>query len=211
MQKKQAQQYKELEYPCYKLLPWEVDWATDYAYRSTDRFKNLAQLKDRTQDKKFLDALTGAAGELAFREMLCEEWRGKIKEWSAELDKLGCPYDFLFDNGAGQDAKIDVKTAGSHSAHVHSPEECNFFYSKETFDLKVSRNIELCDQYIQIYYDIPTATGYFIGAVTLPHLRELEKTKSIWNGGFKVLKSEMNWTAKWLPYLKREVKLDYRS
>jgi len=201
MSKKKKQIAEEPDFLYYNLLPWEVNWAADYARQSNDKFKNYPQLNFRTDDVRILNAFTGAAGEFAFKEMLSDETRKLLREWPAENNALGSYYDFLFDNGAGQNVTVDVKTTASYSDYVHSPEECNFFYPKEWADQKKARGIPLCDIYIQMYYDMKEHRAFFIGAISLSKLCDLEKERSTWNGGFKVLQSEMDLTAKWLPYL----------
>lgn len=191
------------QFPQYHLLPWEVEWAKNYAEESAKKFKNARQFKNREPEQKLLDAYAGAAGELAFKEMLDKEVQSMIKEWTSETGEMGSHYDFLFDNGAGEDVKVDVKTTSSESKYIKSAEECNFWYAKDWIDRKKSWEIPLADLYIQMFYDIEKETAYFIGAVTTKHLFELEKTKSVWNGGFKVKRENMDATPKWMPYLNK--------
>lgn len=190
------------EYLKYKFLPWEIDQAERYALESNKKFKNYRQLTKRTDDKKFLDAFVGYAGEFAFNEMLNPEFRGLLKEWASSEDKKGSPYDFLFDNGSGKDVTIDVKTTGSYNDRVPTADDCNFWLDYDWLNKKRSENTQLCDVFVQYFYDVDSDEAYFIGAVTLARLLEIEKSRKPWNGGTKVLKKEMDLTEQFEKYLK---------
>ena len=176
----------------YQLLPWEVNNVEEYAQKSCEKFKYAYQLKD---------AFIGAASEFAFTEMLKPDIKSMIKEWSNKDGETGNPYDFLFDNGFGKEVRVDIKSTGSYNKYVPTPDKCNFWYSKPWFDQKRERNIQLSDIFIQFFYDIQSNTAYFIGALSLSQIFSLEKTRKLYNDGFKICREEMDLTNKWTPYL----------
>lgn len=176
-------------YPSYKLLPWEEEEVKEYAEKANDFF---SWHKDKRRAKeKLRDAEIGAGGELAFKNMLKEEKKKLILEHPAVDLNFGSPYDFKV-KGGDREFHIDIKTT-LKSDKVQTPDSCNFVWGFTMANIKSKNCIQLCDIYVQMFYDPDESTYYYIGAISLEKITEYRDGKRRWfipGDNYGVIKQE---------------------
>lgn len=197
------------KHPHYHLFPWEVEECKRYSKRSVHHFIQRNIITESIKAKKTFDAYYGAAGEYGFYELLKQNNRELIKEWPFKDDNFGSYYDFLVEN-EGQEYTIDIKTS-IKSDGVSSPAECNFIWGTKSAHLKEDFNIKFCDFYIQMWYDPDAWKVYFVGAISINRIKELEESKD-WDRrrGYAIIKQDkMDFTDQFLKYFDDKSKVNF--
>lgn len=195
---------EQKKYPSYRLTPWEEDQVVEYAKESRPQF--AWQKDERTAQTKLLNARLGRGGEIAFTSMFPPEKQAMIIDNPYERKEYSSPYDFKI-KGGDKTYTVDVKTT-IKSEKVPTPEKCNFVWSLKRKFIKEKSNIDLCDIYVQMFYDPDEFIYYFTGAISLDKINSIHGGVHIPGKSYSLIRQgEMDYTDLFKGYMAPIVKI----
>lgn len=149
-------------HPVYNLLPWEVKHAERLSEAATEFVKEKYNYSwDQEQElQKKNNALVGAKGEIAFIQMLKEEYQENIN-WTADGKNYDEYFDFeLKDSMLG---KVDIK-ASFKVPKRPLPTSVNFVLNPRLIHMYAQGVKQVPDHFVQLFVDGDRVT--FVGALT---------------------------------------------
>lgn len=149
-------------HPVYNLLPWEVKHAERLGNSATKFVKEKYGYSwDKEQElAKQANALVGAKGEIAFIQMLKEEYQENV-DWTADGKDYAEYYDFELKNS--RLGKVDIKTAIKVPKRP-LPTSVNFVLGTRLVSMYAQGVKQVPDHFVQLFSDGDRIT--FVGAIS---------------------------------------------
>lgn len=146
----------------YNLLPWEVEHANKIGNAATEYVEKKYGYTwtENQRQRKQQNAQTGAKGEIAFFEMLKDEYQESIY-WTADDENYAEYYDFELKNS--KLGKIDIKAAFK-TQKTSQPTSINFIFGQAVIHMYAQGTKQVPDHFALFWVDGNNVV--FVGAIT---------------------------------------------